>query len=35
MKERRSKEMGTLSKEEIERHFAEDLPYRTGILLAH
>lgn len=27
--------MGTLSKEEIERHFAEDLPYRTGILLAH
>lgn len=27
--------MGKLSKDEIERHFAEDLPYRTGILLAH
>jgi hypothetical protein len=27
--------MGKLSKDEIERHFAEDLPYRTGVLLAH
>jgi hypothetical protein len=27
--------MGKLSSDEIERHFAEDLPYRNGILLAH
>jgi len=27
--------MGKLSQDEIERHFAEDLPYRTAILLAH
>lgn len=27
--------MGKLCKDEVERHFAEDLPYRTGILLAH
>jgi hypothetical protein len=27
--------MGQLDTREIERHFTEDLPYRTGILLAH
>jgi hypothetical protein len=27
--------MGKLSKDEIEKHFTDDLPYRTGILLAH
>ena len=27
--------MGALSKDEIVRHFAEDLLYRTGVLLAH
>jgi hypothetical protein len=27
--------IGKLSRDEIEKHFAEDLPYRTGILLAH
>jgi hypothetical protein len=26
---------GSLDQQEIERHFREDLPYRTGILLAH
>lgn len=27
--------VGTLSKIEIDKHFREDLPYRTGVLLAH
>jgi hypothetical protein len=27
--------MGKLCKDEVEKHFTEDLPYRTGILLAH